>query len=99
MGSIAGGTTADDPINLRELAAANESGEGEYRNKRRTEKHLGAGKERPLSVGALYCEQSFPDPVTWNGSKAPRRFVRDACSPPSINGCQDYSTGEQSHSL
>ena len=93
MGSIAGGNTADDPINLRELAAANESGEGEYRNKRRTEKHLGAGKERPLSVGAYILRAIIP-PGT-----AEKRPVGDACSPPSINGCQDYSTGEQSHSL
>jgi hypothetical protein len=43
--NIAGGDTADDPINHRDLAAADESGEGEYRNKHRTEKHLSAGKK------------------------------------------------------
>jgi hypothetical protein len=45
--SIAGGNTTDDPINHREFAAANESGESEYRYKCRTEKHLGAGEKRP----------------------------------------------------
>ncbi len=57
--SIAGGNTTDDPINHREFAAANESGEGEYRNKRRPEKHLGAEGKRPSSLHALYCEQLF----------------------------------------
>jgi hypothetical protein len=53
--SIAGGNTTDDPINHREFVAANESGEGEYREKRRTEEHLGAGGKGPSSLRALYC--------------------------------------------
>src|SRR6266849_3130300 len=59
--SIGGGNTAEDPIKRRDLAAANERGEGEYRNKRRKEKHLGAGRKRPSILRALYCE---PGPAT-----------------------------------
>jgi hypothetical protein len=51
--SIAGGNTTDDPINHRDLATINESGEGEYCNECRTEKHLGTEKKAPL-VCVLY---------------------------------------------
>jgi len=60
---IAGGNT-------RDLATANESREGEYRNKRRTENHLSAGEKRPSSLRALYSEQLFPGLATWGDSKA-----------------------------
>jgi hypothetical protein len=70
--SIAGGNTTNDPINHREFVAANESGEGEYRDKRRTEEHLGAGGlgKGPSSLRALYCKQLFPGPATWDNSQA-----------------------------
>jgi hypothetical protein len=52
--STAGGNTANDPINRRDLAAANESGEEEYRSKHRTEKHLGARGKKDHQVCVLY---------------------------------------------
>jgi hypothetical protein len=84
--SIAGG-----PINHREIAAANESGEGEYRDKCRTEEHLGAGeKDHQLCVfyTASNCSLVQPAGTTQNISlvglftgRVLRRPYTDAKSP------------------
>ena len=67
--SIAGGNTTDDPINYRDLAAANENGEGEYRNKRKAKEHLGVWKKDHQVCVLLYCERLFPSPAISGNSK------------------------------
>src|SRR6266849_3595035 len=50
--NIRGGNSTDDPIEYRELAAANQRGESKYSNEHRREKHFEV--RDPSSLRALY---------------------------------------------
>ena len=60
--NIAGGDTTEDPINHGDFASTYESGEGEYRNKRRTEKHLGAEGKKSIKPACFILQAIVPLP-------------------------------------
>jgi hypothetical protein len=62
--NIGGGNSTDDPIEYRELVAANQHGENKYSNEHRTEKHFEA--REPPSLRALYPDKSFPSPAAYS---------------------------------
>ena len=57
--SVGGGNTTDDPINNRDLLAANERRENEYRSEHRMQKHFERGTKGAPKLRA-FIETNYP---------------------------------------